>query len=74
MKNGTTTRIIDRCIQELFNNGFTFLYDVRNNKPNTKTKRAFYRFELRMNNEHFVKYKFETGVFSDIWCYKITLI
>lgn len=75
MKTGKTTRIIDRSVQELFSNGFTFIYDGRKSKWNAKTKRTFERFCVRLLNEHpITKYKYESGVHCGIWCYKITLL
>lgn len=74
MKTGQTTRVIDRCIQELFNNKFTFLYDERNSEFNQNTYNAFIKFCRRLHEEHNCKINAEEGVYSGIWCYKITLL
>jgi len=55
------TQIIDKCIQELFKNGFTYLYHGRGiNKITSDSVIAFITFQQRMRNEHqYVTYSFK---------------
>ena len=70
-KEGTTTRIIDRCIQEFFENGFTYIYEGRVNLEQAH-KDAMERFKMRMSSEHpHAKYTYEFGSFDNIRCYKV---
>ena len=76
VKSGETTRLIDRCIQELFTNGVTYLYEKRTGIPQMIQNRdAMDRFEKRMKSEHKnVKFSHKYGIFDNIKCFKIQLI
>lgn len=73
MKKGTTTRIIDRCIQQFFSNGFTFVYDGRGSETMRKqTDDAHSKFIARLDQEHpGTKYVSHFDNFSGIECYKV---
>lgn len=75
MKKGTTTRLVDRYIQELFNNGITYVYEGRNTeKAGELTQYCMQIFVKRMNYEHSeVLYKYEYVFESGFYSYKITL-
>lgn len=70
--NGSSTRVIDRCIQELFNTGKTFVYESRDNAEINRELSV--RFERRLATEHpNARYQ---KVFKDhdgIICHKYTL-
>lgn len=73
MKKGTTTRIIDRCIQELFTNGFTYVYDGRGTETmkqqtDIAKEKLIDRLELEHKN---AKYVSRYGNYSGIDCWKI---
>lgn len=72
-KLGKTTRIVDRCIQEFFDNKITFVYDGRgeiNNKE--QTENTFSIFIKRLELEHpKVKYFYRFGNYDGIDCYKV---
>ena len=73
-RSGKTTRLINRCIDEFFEKGITYVYEGRG-EPTEKlqTKEAFYLFKKRMNSEHSnQKYKFEYGEFDKVNCFKVT--
>ena len=76
VKSGETTRLIDRCIQELFTNGVTYLYEKRTGIPQIIQNRdAMDRFKKRMKSEHKnVKFSYKYGIFDNIKCFKIQLI
>ena len=76
VKSGETTRLIDRCIQELFTNGVTYLYEKRTGIPQMIQNRdAMDRFKKRMKSEHKnVKFLYKYGIFDNIKCFKIQLI
>ena len=76
VKSGETTRLIDRCIQELFTNGVTYLYEKRTGIPQMIQNRdAMDRFKKRMKSEHKnVKFSYKYGIFDNIKCFKIQLI
>lgn len=76
VKSGETTRLIDRCIQELFTNGVTYLYEKRTGIPQMIQNRdAIDRFKKRMKSEHKnVKFSYKYGIFDNIKCFKIQLI
>lgn len=74
---GKTTRIIDRCVQEFFKNGITYLFDERDTRnERIATMVAFKTFVSRMELEHNLQantdYKFKYGEFDGVNCYKIT--
>lgn len=70
MKKGKTTRIVDRCVQEFFNNGVTYIYEGRLDK--NKTDEVFDLFLNRMQNEHKgSKYIYEYGTFDRIPCWRV---
>lgn len=73
MKNGQTTRIIDRCIQELFTNGFTFVYDGRGTETmKEQTSTAKEKLIARLENEHpKAQYISTYGNYFGIDCWKI---
>jgi hypothetical protein len=76
-RSGTTTRIIDRCVQELFTNGKTFVFereDFSGKHTEAITDDTFERFKKRMKLEHSdVRYSFDVGTYSGIYCYKVQL-
>ena len=76
VKSGETTRLIDRCVQELFTNGVTYLYEKRTGIPQMIQNRdAMDRFKKRMKSEHKnVKFSHKYGIFDNIKCFKIQLI
>ena len=76
VKSGETTRLIDRCIQELFTNGVTYLYEKRTGIPQMIQNRdAMDRFKKRMKSEHKnIKFSYKYGIFDNIKCFKIQLI
>ena len=49
-RSGKSTRIIDRCIQELFEKGKTSLYDET--RLGFQTKQLMHKFNSRMTLEH----------------------
>lgn len=49
--NGKTTRIVDRCIQELFTNGVTYVYNNRNSNIDSLNE-ILGIFEKRLKAEH----------------------
>lgn len=72
-KSGKSTRIIDNCIQRLFNTGKAFIYDESRNIELTKVIHS--KFKNRMRNEHSdIDY---ASVFTEdcgIFCFKIVLL
>ena len=75
MKNGKTTRLVDRYIQELFTRGFTYIYEGRNTeKAGELTQYCMQIFVKRMQSEHSeIQYKFDYVFESGFYSYKITL-
>ncbi len=75
-KLGVTTRLIDRCVQELFNNEVTYLYEKRTGIPQmVENYEALERFKKRMKSEHkHIKFSYKYGIFDNIKCFKIQLI
>lgn len=76
-RTGTTTRIIDRCIQELFKNGYTYIYertsitDIENKKA---TDDAHSKMIDRLDREHpYIKYTYKSKTVQGIYCYKVEL-
>lgn len=70
--SGTTTRIVDRCIQELFKNGITYVYEGRLN-TNAQVEIMF-KFKRRMQNEHnHVNFTKELVNQDGIICYKVQI-
>ncbi len=70
--SGATTRIIDRCVQELFTTGTTYVFEGRENKQ--MTREVFHKFKKRMESEHpHVSITHECGVFDRIYCYKVQI-
>jgi hypothetical protein len=73
-RSGSTTRLVNRYIEELFNNGITYVYEGRNT-PNEHqmTIKCFQLFEKRMLSEHSdTKWEQEYCSIDGIWCYKVT--
>lgn len=71
-RTGKTTRIVDRCIQELFTNGLTYVYDE--DRGVETTHRVMDIFKRRLILEHpNTKYVERRGRFDDIFCYKVEL-
>ncbi|MGH2666065.1 hypothetical protein [Flavobacterium sp.] len=72
-RSGKTTRIVDRCIQEFFTAGVTYVYEGRDEE--IKKMRNDYVFRIfckRLESEHQgVKYNFIYGIFDGISCYKV---
>lgn len=71
-RTGKTTRIVDRCIQELFKKGKTYLYDESRGK--VATHDIFDLLMQRLGREHEttkVEFKFETV--NGIYCAIIKL-
>jgi hypothetical protein len=73
-RSGSTTRLINRCIEEFFEKGITYIYEGRGESTEKiQTKEAFYLFKKRMNSEHGnQKYEYEYGDFDRIKCFKVT--
>jgi len=74
-KKGKTTRIIDRCIQELFTKGITYVYDGRGTSTQDEQTEATYRlFVDRLQREHpKAKYFSKYDEYDHIWCYKVEI-
>ena len=74
-QTGRTTRIVDRCIQELFTNGVCYIYDGRGtDTEKSDTQKAIEVFTSRMYHEHgHIHFSTEFGEFDHIKCYKIVL-
>ncbi len=71
---GTSTRIVDRCVQELFTNGKTFLYDGRDSSWEN-TVATFHRFVTRMRTEHENTVIDAEEIIQDgIKCFKIWIV
>jgi hypothetical protein len=75
MSTGNTTRIVDRCIQELFTNKITYVYEGRNEKnPDELTLACMQVFTRRMQSEHpDVRYKWENVNECGFNSYKVVL-
>jgi len=72
---GESTRIVDRCIQEFFNNGVTYVYRGRGKSFMRLHEKVCEIFDLRMNAEHpNVVYNMQFKEIDSIWCYVITKI
>ena len=68
MKNtGKTTRIIDRIIQEFFNNGKAYIYEERNNIAGTNELRVKVQKRLELEHPH-AKYTFSQNTIDGIYC------
>lgn len=76
MKNGTTTRMIDRCVQEFFENKMTFIYDGRGTDTmKLQTDDAHTIFVERIAREHPGTQHYSLyGDFDGITCYQVKLI
>jgi hypothetical protein len=72
-KKGNSTRIIDRCIQELFTKGITYVYDGRGTSTqDEQTEKTIRLFVERLKREHpKTKYVSKYGEYDHIWCYKV---
>ena len=72
-KTGNTTRTIDRCVQELFTNKVTYVYDGRGKPEQAElTKKAFGIFIERLEREHpKAKYVSRFGNYDGIECFKV---
>ena len=74
-RSGNTTRLIDRNIQQLFNTGFTYLYEGRNADSWPQTVQVLHKFTNRMRSEHdHVKIDAEEMTVDGIRCYKIWIV
>lgn len=75
-QTGKTTRIVDRCIQELFTNGICYIYDGRGiETEKSDTQKAMEVFTSRMHHEHpHINFSTEFGEFDSIKCHKIVLL
>lgn len=75
-KTGKTTRLVDRCIQELFTNRVCFIYDGRGtDSEKSCTAAAMEVFTKRMHSEHGnIDWSTEFGTFDGIKCHKIVLL
>lgn len=74
MGKGNTTRIVDRCIQEFFSRGTTYVYEGRNS-PNREelTRKCNAVFTKRMLLEHpDIKFDSDYLCIDRVWCFKIT--
>ena len=74
MQTGNTTRIVDRCIQEFFLRGTTYVYEGRNSPDREElSNKCNQVFKKRMLSEHpEVKFTSEYMMVDRIWCFKIT--
>ena len=73
ISDGTNTRIVDRCIQEYFTYGVTYIYRGRERKHRYLTQRVFGIFDDRMEREHREElYQAIYCSVDDIWCFKVT--
>lgn len=71
-KSGKTTRVIDRCIQELFSKGSTYVYE--NRTSGHQNKELWNKFINRLELEHpKTGYKSTFGNYEGIVCYKVEL-
>lgn len=75
MRNGNTTRLVDRYIQELFTKGITYVYEGRNTKKaNELTNYCMQIFVKRMQSEHSeILYKWDYVSEYGFNSYKVTL-
>jgi len=75
MKTGNTTRIVDRCVQEFFLRGTTYVYEGRNSPDrDILTDKCYKLFEKRMQSEHpEVQYDVEHLYVDRILCYVVTI-
>lgn len=75
-RSGQTTRLVDRCIQEFFTNGFTFIYEgIGSDKYRVMNNEALGRFKRRMKSEHPAsKFEVISWEFSGIKCFRVTKI
>lgn len=72
MKKGKTTRILDRSIQELFNNGVTYVYESRTDA--IINKQLHQKFISRLELEHpKAKYVSHFNTYDGIPCYKVEI-
>lgn len=75
-RNGTTTRNVDRWVQELFKNGVVYIYE-RDKFGHTdwqKSSDALGIFLHRMKSEHtfaFSKLSEGSGMFGGVACFKV---
>lgn len=70
---GNTTRIVDRCVQELFNKGLTYVYEERKDGP--VNREVYDRFKRRMASEHPRKdYVAIIGTYDNIRCMRVELV
>lgn len=71
MKDGTTTRKVDRWVQEFFINGVTYVFEGRDS-DRSKHHHAMGVFQRRMELEHpSSKYTYEYKNWEGTWCYKV---
>jgi|AntDeeMinimDraft_6_1070357.scaffolds.fasta_scaffold33594_1 hypothetical protein len=73
--SGTTTRIVDDCIQELFSNRITYI-DEGNGTEEASSMRTelFYKFRRRMDIEHnHVNYTSKLITQDGITCFKVVI-
>ncbi len=72
-RSGKTTRIVDRCIQEFFTAGVTYVYEGRGTETEKQqTEEVYSIFLNRLESEHrHAKYTKKYGIFDGISCYKV---
>ncbi len=75
-RSGNTTRIIDRCVQELFKNGITYLHEGRGTDAEASMRvELFYRFKRRIDIEHpSTRYKHKLVDQDGVTCYKVEIV
>jgi hypothetical protein len=72
MKKGKTTRILDRCVQELFTKGITYIYESRTDENVNKLLHE--KFIARLELEHpKAKYVSHFKTYDGIPCYKVEI-
>jgi len=70
--DGESTRIVDRCIQEYFKNGITYVYRGRGKKHMKLHEKVFEIFDKRMEVEHPEEcYNVKFKEIDVIWCFVI---
>ena len=70
--DGSSTRIVDRCIQEYFKNGVTYVYRGRGKKYMALHEKVFEIFNTRMGAEHTEEcYEVSFKEVDAIWCFVI---
>lgn len=71
-RTGRSTQIVDRCVQEFFTTGKTYLYD--HTREQSETTRLFSIFQERLKTEHpHAQYTYHEDIIDGIYCYKIEI-